>query len=188
MFIGLDEFDFWWPCTVFFLLRIIGSTCIIYRIVLIFRLFLGWFQYLKIGINVRKLVQSNGRNKLECGSNLPETNTIMIHRQSSYRQRYRIHRNSLVPKIMWLTDVWRKIHNHLRQPLVKSEKRKQEKNNAYLEWNPICVQLRSWTKAREKKHTWWPRHISSKSCIRKNRDTTSAPNVKLTPRSFSPQS
>lgn len=28
--------------------------------------------------------------------------------------------------------------------------------------------------------TWCPRQISSKSCMRRNRDTTSAPNVKLT--------
>lgn len=35
--------------------------------------------------------------------------------------------------------------------------------------------------------TWWARHIRSRSCLCRNLATTSAPNVKDTPRSFSPQ-
>ena len=35
--------------------------------------------------------------------------------------------------------------------------------------------------------TWCARHIKSRSCLCRNLATTSAPNVKETPRSFSPQ-
>lgn len=35
--------------------------------------------------------------------------------------------------------------------------------------------------------TWWARHIKSRSCLCRNLATTSAPKVKDTPRSFSPQ-
>ena len=35
--------------------------------------------------------------------------------------------------------------------------------------------------------TWCALHIRSRSCLLRNFETTSAPNVKLTPRSFSPQ-
>lgn len=109
----------------------------------------------------------------------PGRNKATIHLQSSCRQRCRTRRNSLAPKTMWPTVFSQKIHIRLRPPLSK-------RKNKTKKWK-CCWMLKTSNKI-ESKHTWCPLHISSKSCIRKNRETTSAPNVKLTPRSFSPQS
>ena len=105
----------------------------------------------------------------------------MFHQLTSFHPHCQIHHNNWVQKTKWPVVVLRKIHNHPPRPAIKS----------YMVW----VRTGSWNlsglkesywKVLETNHTWCARHMRSKSWRFKNFDTTSAPNVKETPLSFSP--
>ena len=66
----------------------------------------------------------------------------------------------------------RRIHNHPQPPNIITAMNKRRDGSVT---------------TREQQLTWWALHIKSKSCLCRNLATTSAPKVKLTPRSFSPQ-
>lgn len=145
----------------------------------VFGLLLCWFQDLyKDKIYECKLI---GFKKLKCE---PGRNTTKSRPHSSSHQHYQTLRSNLALKTTSLDVSLRRIRIHLRQPdkssrLIISRHKQltkiQHKSSDIYNWEVIH------------QHTWCARQIKSISCFCRNLDTTSGPNVKDTPRSFSDQ-
>ncbi len=78
--------------------------------ILIFRLFLWWFENLKDEREIMKFSLDFQINKI---SSL-EMNTLANRQRTSCRQHYQIHRNNLVPRTTWPTVASQKTRNHPR--------------------------------------------------------------------------
>lgn len=112
---------------------------------------------------------------------VPGRSTWVSRPRSSWHQRCQTRRSSSELRTEWQAASLRKTRNRLRPP----QDRKESVNTSHTcrsRTLRVCARARPLLVS-----TWCALHIRSMSCLCKNLATTSAPNVKETPRSFSPQ-